>query len=278
MRRTKSQLERGLGGERNCSGERHAEAGENRQVGVERDALDDTDRQRRQSVLVLQAAELALDGGAASVEVAPALPSGSRDEPGRRRRSASRAPARAPILRLWMPGALHSFRSSRSCSCFGFERGCGSASPGGRPGALAFFSGLAIAAGTVASPLDSLGEDDLVTAHVAQHIALGDFAAPLLLLGLPPPARRRLGGRVAGARSARPRRRSRTNAEVKRPSASANPARTTGAAPRQRKVRTKRCCLRAPPPVLEAQGGASRRPQPFEQDGASYAIARVLRR
>jgi hypothetical protein len=58
MRRTKSQLERGLGGERNCSGERHAEAGENRQVGVERDALDDTDRQRRHSVLVLQAAEL----------------------------------------------------------------------------------------------------------------------------------------------------------------------------------------------------------------------------
>jgi hypothetical protein len=54
---TKSQLERGLGGERNCSGERHAEAGENRQVGVERDALD-TDRQRRHSVLVLQAAEL----------------------------------------------------------------------------------------------------------------------------------------------------------------------------------------------------------------------------
>jgi len=41
-----------------CAGKRHAEAGENRQVGVERDALDDTDRQRRHSVLVLQAAEL----------------------------------------------------------------------------------------------------------------------------------------------------------------------------------------------------------------------------
>lgn len=63
--------------------------------------------------------------------------------------------------------------------------------------AVAFLSGLAIAAGAVASPLDALGEDDLLTAHLAQHIALGDFAAPLILLGLPPPARRRLADSLA---------------------------------------------------------------------------------
>ncbi|MGH2804898.1 MAG: cytochrome c oxidase assembly protein [Thermoleophilaceae bacterium] len=64
--------------------------------------------------------------------------------------------------------------------------------------ALAFLIGLAIAAAAVASPLDQLGEDDLLTAHLAQHIALGDFAAPLILLGLPASARRWLGASLAG--------------------------------------------------------------------------------
>lgn len=51
---------------------------------------------------------------------------------------------------------------------------------------LAFCTGLALAVATVASPLDAWGADGLLAAHVAQHLALGDLAAPLLLLGLPP--------------------------------------------------------------------------------------------
>lgn len=53
-------------------------------------------------------------------------------------------------------------------------------------GRLAFFLGWVAAVGAIVSPLDSLGQDGLLTAHVAQHMILGDLAAPLLLLGLPP--------------------------------------------------------------------------------------------
>ena len=41
------------------------------QVGVKPDALDATDAEHRQRVVVLQAAELALDGGAATVRTLP---------------------------------------------------------------------------------------------------------------------------------------------------------------------------------------------------------------
>lgn len=58
--------------------------------------------------------------------------------------------------------------------------------------ATAFAAGLLLALAAVASPLDRLGADGLLTAHVAQHIVLGDLAAPLLVLGLPEPARRTL--------------------------------------------------------------------------------------
>lgn len=58
--------------------------------------------------------------------------------------------------------------------------------------ATAFAAGLAVVATTVLSPLDDWGRSDLVLAQIAQHIALGDIAAPLLLLGLPTLARRRL--------------------------------------------------------------------------------------
>ena len=60
-----------------------------------------------------------------------------------------------------------------------------------------FAAGLAAGAATVLTPLESLGRDDLLTAHVGQHVLLGDVAAPLLLLGLPPQARRWLSGRLA---------------------------------------------------------------------------------
>lgn len=58
--------------------------------------------------------------------------------------------------------------------------------------AAAFGGGLLTVALTVYSPLDAWGRDGLVLAQIAQHIALGDLAAPLLLLGLPTVARRRL--------------------------------------------------------------------------------------
>jgi hypothetical protein len=44
---------------------------EDGQVGVEPDALDATDAERRQPVVMLQSSEFAFDGGAATVEPAP---------------------------------------------------------------------------------------------------------------------------------------------------------------------------------------------------------------
>lgn len=54
---------------------------------------------------------------------------------------------------------------------------------------LSLLAGAATAAAALVSPLEHLGQQGLLTAHVSQHIMLGDFAAPLLLLGLPAPAR-----------------------------------------------------------------------------------------
>ncbi|MGH2945522.1 MAG: cytochrome c oxidase assembly protein [Solirubrobacteraceae bacterium] len=62
---------------------------------------------------------------------------------------------------------------------------------------VSFLAGTAAVAAAVLTPLESLGRRDLLTAHVAQHIVLGDAAAPLLLLGLPPEPRRWLRGRLA---------------------------------------------------------------------------------
>jgi hypothetical protein len=73
--------ERGLRRERDGSrpGERGGEAGEHYEVGVERHALDPARPERGEPVVVLQASELPLDGGAAPVEVAEPL-GASRDE------------------------------------------------------------------------------------------------------------------------------------------------------------------------------------------------------
>lgn len=49
-----------------------------------------------------------------------------------------------------------------------------------------FALGWLVTVAAVASPLDSLGESGSLSAHVAQHVALSDLAAPLLLIGLPP--------------------------------------------------------------------------------------------
>lgn len=64
--------------------------------------------------------------------------------------------------------------------------------------AVAFLTGLGVVGATVLSPLETLGARGLLIAHVAQHILLSDFAPPLLLLGLPSRARRRLGTRLLG--------------------------------------------------------------------------------
>ena len=50
----------------------------------------------------------------------------------------------------------------------------------------AFFLGWLLALVALLSPLDAAADEGSLSAHVAQHIVLGDLAAPLLLIGLPP--------------------------------------------------------------------------------------------
>jgi putative membrane protein len=49
---------------------------------------------------------------------------------------------------------------------------------------VAWFAGLGLIGVALLSPLDYLGEHDLVSAHMAQHLLIGDLSAPLLLIGL----------------------------------------------------------------------------------------------
>jgi putative membrane protein len=49
---------------------------------------------------------------------------------------------------------------------------------------LTWFTGLGLIGIALLSPLDHLGETDLVSAHMAQHLLIGDLSAPLLLIGL----------------------------------------------------------------------------------------------
>jgi putative membrane protein len=64
--------------------------------------------------------------------------------------------------------------------------------------ALAFAAGILVLLAAVASPLDRLGEEHLFSAHMLQHVLLGDIAPALLLLSLSRvimrPATRRLMG------------------------------------------------------------------------------------
>lgn len=53
-------------------------------------------------------------------------------------------------------------------------------------GLLTLAAGWALSVGVVTSRLDEVGEEGSLTAHVAQHVVLGDVAAPLLLLGVSP--------------------------------------------------------------------------------------------
>lgn len=66
-------------------------------------------------------------------------------------------------------------------------------------GVLTFALGWLMALGAVLSPLDTLGEDGSLSAHIVQHVMLGDLAAPLLLIGLPPVLKSVWGRRYADA-------------------------------------------------------------------------------
>ena len=52
---------------------------------------------------------------------------------------------------------------------------------------VCWFGGLALIGVALLSPLDRLGETDLLSAHMAQHLLLGDLAAPLIVIGLRTP-------------------------------------------------------------------------------------------
>ncbi len=54
----------------------------------------------------------------------------------------------------------------------------------GWPQALAFAAGMLALLAALASPVDALGEDYLFSAHMVQHVLLGDIAPALLLLSL----------------------------------------------------------------------------------------------
>jgi putative membrane protein len=49
---------------------------------------------------------------------------------------------------------------------------------------VSWFTGLALIGVALLSPLDDLGDTDLLSAHMAQHLLIGDLSAPLLLIGL----------------------------------------------------------------------------------------------
>jgi putative membrane protein len=52
---------------------------------------------------------------------------------------------------------------------------------------VAWFGGLLLMGVALLSPLDSLGETDLLSAHMAQHLLIADLSAPLLVIGLRSP-------------------------------------------------------------------------------------------
>jgi putative membrane protein len=52
---------------------------------------------------------------------------------------------------------------------------------------VCWFAALALLGIALLSPLDDLGDTDLLSAHMGQHLLIGDIAAPLILLGLRSP-------------------------------------------------------------------------------------------
>src|SRR3954463_7244593 len=52
---------------------------------------------------------------------------------------------------------------------------------------VSWYAGLTLMGIALLSPLDHLGETDLVSAHMAQHLLIADLSAPLLVIGLRSP-------------------------------------------------------------------------------------------
>jgi putative membrane protein len=50
--------------------------------------------------------------------------------------------------------------------------------------AVLFVAGLALLVGPLVSPLDAIGEDELLSAHMLQHVLIGDAAPAVILLAL----------------------------------------------------------------------------------------------
>lgn len=67
---------------------------------------------------------------------------------------------------------------------------------------LSWLLGLLALAGALSPPLDAAGRDGSLVAHISQHLLLGDVAPLLLLLGLPPRARRAAAGWLASLKEA----------------------------------------------------------------------------
>lgn len=55
------------------------------------------------------------------------------------------------------------------------------------PQQACWYGGLALIGVALLSPLDELGETDLLSAHMGQHLLIGDIAAPLIVLGMRSP-------------------------------------------------------------------------------------------
>ena len=53
--------------------------------------------------------------------------------------------------------------------------------------ALLLGAGLAVSLLAIVSPVDAIGEDQLLTAHMLQHLLLGDLGPLLLVLGVAGP-------------------------------------------------------------------------------------------
>lgn len=68
---------------------------------------------------------------------------------------------------------------------------------------VTFMSGVVLVAVATASSLDEASGDGLVSAHIGQHLILGDLAAVMLLIGMPPRTRRWLGDRLGSLGSRR---------------------------------------------------------------------------
>jgi cytochrome c oxidase assembly factor CtaG len=98
--------------------------------------------------------------------------------------------APVPLLALAAYGGIYAWRFRAARAEQRRLPGAGRSAESGRVRGAGWPQALAFGAGTLAltvaliSPIDALGEDYLFSAHMVQHILIGDIATLLLLLGL----------------------------------------------------------------------------------------------